>query len=476
MRIEAPLTKHSLIDQLIQLSTNKTAKPIQPIHQFPAGKISDALRFMKAGTHIGKIVVSMPEDTSEIKASGVPSPSLLSSTGTYLIVGGFGGLGKSVVRWMLERGARNFLFLGRSTGVPENHYFLDELRCQGCNVLAWAGSVAEMRDVQWAIDAAPSPIVGVLQMAMVIRDRPVLQMSYEDWKIVQDCKVKGTWNLHHALAGADLDFFILMSSISACVGHPGQTNYSSANSFLDSFAQYRHGLGLPCSVINLGGMDGIGFLSQRPAKLNLYRAHGLHLLHEQHLVDAVELAIARSAPPADATNLGALQPLVNPNQIVVGLNTSRPLSDPKNRALYKGELRVCLYNNIAPVVTDESDDSNAGRDDGLRALLSQAEADPSILEDPETLRRVSWEIGRTLFSFLLLPEENLDISLTLTAIGIDSLVSIEIRNWWRKILGLEITVLEITNAGTIEGLGKLAVASLKEKYHVQGEVEEEDRG
>jgi aryl carrier-like protein len=258
----------------------------------------------------------------------------------------------------------------------------------------------------------------------------------------------------------DLDFFILMSSISACVGHPGQINYASANTFLDSFAQYREGLGLPCSVINLGGMEGVGFLAERPAKLNQYRSFGLYVIHEQHLVDAIQLAIKRPKPPSNKVITGRYNSFTNSNQYIIGLNTSKSMSDPTNRTLFRGDPRVQLYNTIS----SSEQNVNGGRDEGMREFLSQAEANPAMLDEPETLQRVSWEIGRTLFSFLLLPEENLDITLTLVSIGIDSLVSIEIRNWWRKMLGLDITVLEIMNAGTIEGLGKLAIISLKKKF------------
>ena len=309
------------------------------------------------------------------------------------------------------------------------------------------------------------------------------ETSYQDWRIVHDCKVKGTWNLHHALDGVDLDFFILMSSISGSVGHPGQFNYTSANSFLDSFAQYRQSLGLPCSSINLGGMEGIGFLSERPAKLNQYRSFGLHILHEQHLVDSIQLAMTPEIKTSGAWRrprraIGAHTPFYNINQHVVGLNTSKPLADPTNRALYKGDPRVALYHNVAPMEekggSSASGGGGAGRDESLRALLAQAEADPKSLYEPGTLEKVSWEVGRTLFSFLLLPEEDLDISLSLDSIGIDSLVSIEIRNWWRKMLGLEITVLEIMKAGTIEGLGKLAIEQLKAKFGAKAEEGEEE--
>jgi aryl carrier-like protein len=45
--------------------------------------------------------------------------------------------------------------------------------------------------------------------------------------------------------------------------------------------------------------------------------------------------------------------------------------------------------------------------------------------------------------------------------GIDSLVVIEIRNWWRQTLGLDISVMEFMNAGNIDGLTQVALAGSK---------------
>lgn len=50
-------------------------------------------------------------------------------------------------------------------------------------------------------------------------------------------------------------------------------------------------------------------------------------------------------------------------------------------------------------------------------------------------------------------EEELDVTQAPSDPGVDSLVRIEIRNWWRRILGLEISVLEIWNAKCIRALG-----------------------
>lgn len=61
----------------------------------------------------------------------------------------------------------------------------------------------------------------------------------------------------------------------------------------------------------------------------------------------------------------------------------------------------------------------------------------------------------------------MEIIMILESIGVDSLVSIEIRNWCRWELGLTIPVLEIMNTGASEGLGKAAISSLEAKYGIR---------
>ncbi|KAH8646185.1 putative polyketide synthase [Xylariales sp. PMI_506] len=476
LKDERPDLIEQLMEQFSQLSVGNHIKPVKPIHSFPATNLSEALRFMKKGQHIGKIVITMPTDPSEIKATKAPSCVNFSSTATYLLIGGLGGLGKAVTRWMVEKGARNFCFLSRSAGKSsQDQAFLKELEFQGCRVSVVAGSVSRMVDVKKAITSAPTQIAGVLQMSMVLKDLPLLHTSYADWRSVQDPKVKGTWNLHNALSGVNLDFFILFSSIAGALGHRGQANYASANSFLDSFSQYRHKLGLPCSVIQLGCMEGIGFLSDKPARVHQFRCGGVFMLQEQHLVDAIQISMQRSSPDEDVLGTGAAPrggDLTIMSQIITGVSAIVPLSNPHNMVPFRDDLRLSMYNNIESSY-ESSNSAESTRDDELRTILSQAEADPEILSQPDSLERVSTEVGRTLFRFLLLPEEDMEVSMTLESIGVDSLMCIEIRNWWRRTLGCNITVLEIKNAGTIEGLGKLAISSLKKKYGVDSTDEKE---
>jgi hypothetical protein len=129
----------------------------------------------------------------------------------------------------------------------------------GCEATLVGGSVLDIAAVEATIAQATKPIRGVLQASMVLRDTNLSTMSFGDWNAAVGPKVQGTWNLHHALErhGSTLDFLLLFSSTSGVLGQPGQANYSAANTFLDSFVQYRHAQGLPASVIDLGPISEI---------------------------------------------------------------------------------------------------------------------------------------------------------------------------------------------------------------------------
>jgi acyl carrier protein len=78
------------------------------------------------------------------------------------------------------------------------------------------------------------------------------------------------------------------------------------------------------------------------------------------------------------------------------------------------------------------------------------------------------EIAKRVAAFLMKEVEEdtvLDTSQTLADMGADSLVGIEIRNWWKQTFGMEVSILELNSPGqTLESLGRLATERLKEVY------------
>jgi NADPH:quinone reductase-like Zn-dependent oxidoreductase len=169
---DQPAMTTRLLDTTIELYQAGAIKSIQPITTFDAAAIEDAFRYLQKGQHTGKIVITMPTNVDELPTAAVPQRLALRADVSYLLIGGLGGLGQSIAKWMAELGAKHLVFLSRSAGVSEAHEpFFNELVAMGCSCQSFAGSVANLRDVQNAVSNAVKPIAGVLQMSMVLRVR-----------------------------------------------------------------------------------------------------------------------------------------------------------------------------------------------------------------------------------------------------------------------------------------------------------------
>ena len=82
-------------------------------------------------------------------------------------MGCLGGLGGTLAKWMATRGARKFVFLGRS-GVdrPAARRLVEDLEGVDALVNVVRGDVSNLRDVQRAVDTIPGILGGVIQAAM----------------------------------------------------------------------------------------------------------------------------------------------------------------------------------------------------------------------------------------------------------------------------------------------------------------------
>ena len=145
-------------------------RPIGPTTIFEANNVEMAFREMQKGHHIGKHVVRIPEDASSLGTSSVVEELRFRPDVSYFLPGGLGGLGRSISTWMVERGARNLVYLSRSGGTkPEDKALLEELAAAGCDAQAFQGSVGNIADVEHAVANAHFPVAGVLQMSMVLK-------------------------------------------------------------------------------------------------------------------------------------------------------------------------------------------------------------------------------------------------------------------------------------------------------------------
>ncbi|OBH88765.1 hypothetical protein A5678_15520 [Mycobacterium sp. E2733] len=232
-----------------------------PTTEFDFDDVIDAFRLMASGGHTGKILVSMPGDGTVDAIAAPPPQPPVARDGGYLVVGGMGGLGLVVARWLAEQGAGIVVVNGRSDPSTETMDAISELNAAGMRVEVVTGDIAAPETAERLVGHVADAgfrLRGVLHSATVLEDQIVLNMSESAVDQVFRAKVTGGWRLHSATADLDLDWWLVFSSAASLLGSPGQGAYAAANSWLDGLVAYRRSRGLPAVGINWGPWAEVG--------------------------------------------------------------------------------------------------------------------------------------------------------------------------------------------------------------------------
>ncbi|GLA46024.1 putative PKS/NRPS-like protein biosynthetic cluster [Aspergillus niger] len=468
-----PRAHERLLQQFQDWYDGGHIKPIRPVTIYEAAKVTDAFRYMQQGSHMGKILIRMPSDPMELAPTSQP-PVSFSPNKSYLLVGGLGGVGRSVALWMVQRGARHLVILSRSAGQSDSDRdFILDLEEQGCHVICVAGSVATAADVESAIARCPRPLAGILQMSAVLRDQSFAKMTYDEWSTCLATKVRGTWNLHHAASDQLLDFFIVFSSIAGICGNHGQANYAAANTFLDSFTRYRRRLGLPSATLALGAVEDCGLVSRDAKVLQAMQAASVRLVREDELLEGVELAIRQSnapfSPPHPAPTASPSTSIgqgITSDACIIGLGNTRSISDPTVRTVWpSADPRFSLYTNIE--VKDGQRTTVGGA--AFKELLRRVDQNPTMLNDSDVANNLSHELSKHLARHM--PRAAEMSAEEVAEMPIDSLMAVEIQRGLRGDLNWDISMVEIAKIGKIGRLAEAAIQHLKKKYGLVREGE-----
>mgnify|MGYP001544540022 CR=1 FL=1 len=164
--------------------------------------------------------------------------------GLYLITGGLGGIGLVLAEDLFRRTRARLVLLGRSAPGAEAQRRIDALRTAGAQVAVVVADVtdeAALRRVREQIGA----VNGVIHAAGAAGGGALARRTAAERASVLAPKVKGTLALDRVFGGATLDFFVVMSSLTAQLGEFGQADYAAANAFLDAYATARQRDGVP---------------------------------------------------------------------------------------------------------------------------------------------------------------------------------------------------------------------------------------
>ncbi|GME30251.1 polyketide synthase 2 [Neofusicoccum parvum] len=439
-----------LFRMLMPLVEQRIVKPIVPVQVFPWDDISAAFHYMRCAKHLGKIVISSGS-ASDVQVKMRPAPRVLKlrEDASYLLVGGLKGLCGSLAVQLARRGARHLVILARSGYQdPMSQAAIASVESEGCKVQLMVGDVSNMADVCRVFKEATPGIAGVIQGAMVLRDKIFTSMTIDEYHQAVSCKLAGTWNLHQAAqeAGQDLDFFSLLSSISGVVGQRGQANYAAANAFLDAFAAYRRARGLRATAIDLGAVEEVGYISRNTDLLQIFDPNTWTPINEALFLRIVEQSILVQLDPQHPATTATENP-----QLITGLAVplgadSALLSDARFTGLHIGD-----------DVVDDSAGSGSGKDKEIAAFRLLARSG----DDADAARDAAVAVVNRQFQKVLRLPEPAEPAKALSSYGLDSLAAVELRNWLRKELGADLTTLDITNAKSLLTLCEKVVAKVQ---------------
>lgn len=335
---------------------------------------------------------------------------------SYLITGGLGGLGLSVARWLVEQGARSLILVGRRDPSEDARARLAELDRAGVSVLVVRADVSRREDVAAVmadLDAHAPPLAGVVHAAGVIQDRTILELDEPQFLRALEPKVFGAWNLHTATEARPLDFFVLYSSAASILGSAGQANYAAGNAFLDALARYRRAQGLPAVSVQWGPFVDVGMAAAQQNRSERLAVRGLGGIAPREGTRVLGRLLER--PPIevgvwkfDVERWCQSHPSIATSPLWTGLRTAQ--APPKSSVEVNG----------------------AGFMDALRG--AQPEERLALLEEHLVL-----QVSRV---------SRLDVSLIdrhvpLTKLGVDSLMSLELRNRLDGSLGIKVGMAKL---------------------------------
>lgn len=156
-----------LLAEVLRLYRERKIMKIEPLEVFDISDISQALRHFSSRNRMGKVAINLENQKSVLRVQPFKYNTKFSTEKSYIMVGCLGGLGRSLSKWMMARGARKFVFLGRS-GLDKEpaRRLIADLDRNGADCKVVRGDVCSIGDVKTVLDQVDGLVGGVIQAAM----------------------------------------------------------------------------------------------------------------------------------------------------------------------------------------------------------------------------------------------------------------------------------------------------------------------
>ncbi|KAI4671141.1 Type I Iterative PKS [Alternaria novae-zelandiae] len=443
--------------------------PIQPLAISDISQLHQTLLAFSKGKHVGKLVVSFASN-SLIRMVQAPPAVTFDPAACYIITGGLSGLGRSIIQWMGDRGARELVILSRRGGsAPEAQTLVDRLAESGIRVHPVACDLGIRESVAKAVEYASTigELKGIVHCAVSYQDISFDKVTAPGWQDGLAAKVLGTRNLHDTTKHLPLEFFVMTTSILSVLSFATQAAYTAANNFQDQFARYRRRLGLPATAAQFGLVNDVGHLSTDTTTLDLMARNKVLTESESYFLRLLEPAFL---PPSNVT---AADPLAAATYVTY-MDPAHMLAKERDDAemgirsvatpRWHGDARVShVIRAFEDALRQEEGGADSPQKDTARSSTAQvrdafgaavqkarnaAPGSDQLACHAETLALVTSAISNAVATMLLLDPTTVNCARAVSDHGVDSLIAAELRNWFHVALGYKVGMVDLLDSRT----------------------------
>ncbi|MEU0538903.1 SDR family NAD(P)-dependent oxidoreductase [Nocardia sp. NPDC005978] len=394
-----------------------------PYESFATGEVAGAFEQALRSTRIGRIALHLGTEAPPVRPAHADVPIV--ADGRYLITGGFGAFGLATGRWLIGRGARHLVLVGRGGARTEMaRAQVADWAAQGIEVVEERADITDAVAVAAVVRRAHTaelPLRGVFHAAGILDDQRITTMDRASLTAVFRPKLDGARTIYAALdaAGVRLDLFVLFSSGSAIMGGIGQFSYTAANLALQAFTEllYRRGVRVLC--VGWGAMSGGGMVDADETVQRYLRITGF---------DTIDMDEG-TRYLGEALRLGVRQAAIIPvewGKVV--------LAAPQ--AAYTAR--------VAELIAAASQDNSAAAK--LRAQIG-------ALDEAQRASVVGYVLAEQLAEVMGVAADSIDLDVPLPELGLDSLMAVEFGALVTKTLGIELNSMQLGRSFSLARAG-----------------------
>ncbi|KAI0097723.1 putative polyketide synthase [Nemania sp. FL0031] len=367
---------------------------------------------------------------------------------TYWIVGMSRALGITLADWLISKGVANLAITSRDPDIDP--YWISSHKRKGVTIAVVPCDITNedgLKSTYSYICSLLPPIAGVIQGAMVLHDTLLRNMTFQQFQDVAGPKVDGSIHLDKLFSDKRLDFLVLVSSINCIIGNIGQANYAAANAFMCGLAAQRRRRGLPSAAVNIGAIIGAGYMMSESRKEldNIVERYLMLPMSEEDWCQAISEAIDACRPDSP-----------HGPEIITGLRSiALDVAHAPNAPNW------CTTSTFSSLIVARKIANAEEKEKALPTISERLQA----CRTPDEINRVVEETFASQLRMMLQVSTSSDELMAARSgdIGIDSLVSVDIRSWFLRALRVNIPVLKIMGNNAMSSLVQYAIENMPQE-------------